>query len=440
MKNPNTLTRLSTRIRASLLEWLGVPIELTNGEFFREFYGSSTASGQTVSERHVLKLSAVWACARLVSETIATLPLSMYQRTSSGKVQAVGHALHTVIHDMPNPDSTAAMFWEAMVASMMLRGNGRAEKLMIGERTIGLEFLHPARLHVGRDARGERTFRYRELNGTEREIPRSRVWTVPGFSTTGDEGLSVIRYGAEVFGTALAADTAAGKMFANGLLSGAHYKVERILTKEQREEWRTAEAKISGAINAGRRPLLEMGMSMENIGINPDEAQLLESRAFSVEEICRWFRVPPFMVGHGDKQTSWGTGIEQQMIGFLTFTLAPWLKRIEQAIWKDLLTPAERSRYYARYSVEGLLRADSAGRAQFYSVLVNNGIFTRDECRELEDRLPMGGNAGVLTVQSAMVPLDDLGGAPDDAEQARAALRAWLGDLVTAAAVDKAAA
>lgn len=440
MKNPISLSRLSTRVRASLLEWLGVPIELTDGAFWKEFYGGNTSSGQNVSERHVLRLSAVWACARLVSETIATLPLSMYERTPAGKRQAPGHPLHVVIHDMPNTDSTAAMFWEGIVASMLLRGNGRAEKLMIGDRTVGLVFLHPARLTPGRDARGERTYRYIEKNGTEREIPRSRVWTVPGFSTTGDEGLSVLRYGAEVFGTALAADTAAGKMFANGLMSGAHYKVDRILTPEQREAWRTAEAKITGAINAGRRPVLEMGMSLQNIGINPDEAQLLESRGFSVEEICRWFRVPPFMVGHGEKSTSWGTGIEQQMIGFLAFTLAPWLKRIEQAIWKDLLSPAERSRYYARYNVEGLLRSDSAARAQFYSVLVNNGIFTRDECRELEDRLPMGGNAAVLTVQSAMVPLDAIGSTPGDAEQARAALRAWLGDLVEHAKGDKAAA
>src|SRR5690606_3164275 len=139
-----------------------------------------------------------------------------------------------------------------------------------------------------------------------------------------------------------------------------------------------------------------------------------------------WFRVPPFMVGHSEKSTSWGTGIEQQMIGFLTFTLGPWLKRIEQAISKDLLTPAERLRYYPKFSVEGLLRADSAGRAAFYSAMINNGVLTRDEVRQLEDREPMGGNAAVLTVQSAMTTLDAIGGA-GDANQARAALRAFLG-------------
>jgi HK97 family phage portal protein len=115
------------------------------------------------------------------------------------------------------------------------------------------------------------------------------------------------------------------------------------------------------------------------------------------------------MVGHTEKSTSWGSGIEQQMIGFLTFTLSPWLKRIEQSIVKDLLAPAEKLRTYPKYAVEGILRADSAARAAFYSTMVNNGILTRDEVRALEDRAPMGGNAGVLTVQTAMAPLDNLG-------------------------------
>jgi phage portal protein BeeE len=131
------------------------------------------------------------------------------------------------------------------------------------------------------------------------------------------------------------------------------------------------------------------------------------------------------MVGHSEKSTSWGTGIEQQMIGFLTFTLAPWLRRIEQAISKDLLSPAERLRYFPKFNVEGLLRADTQARAAFYTAMVNNGIFTRDQCREKEDMEPMGGNAAVLTVQSAMVPLDAIGQA-DDASQARAALMSWL--------------
>ena len=150
-------------------------------------------------------------------------------------------------------------------------------------------------------------------------------------------------------------------------------------------------------------------MDAKTIGINPKDAQLLESRAFSIEEICRWFRVPPFMVGHAEKSTSWGTGIEQQMIGFLTFTLRPWLTRIEQAINKDLIPLAAQQNTYAEFSIEGLLRADSAARAEYFAKMANNGVMTRDEIREKENLPRKGGNADVLTVQSAMIPLDQLG-------------------------------
>jgi HK97 family phage portal protein len=413
-------------LRATLLNWLGVPIKLTDSDFWSQYFGASSSSGVSVTDERMLRLSAVWACARLISETIATLPLSIYERTSAGKRVATQHPLQMIVHDMPNADSTSSVMWESVVAAMLLRGNARCEKLMVGERVVGLQFLDPRRLSISCDSQGKRVYRYTSKDGRQREIPAARVWTIPGFSLDGVEGVSVIRYGADVFGAAMSADSAAGSVFEKGLHPTTVWKFPTTLKDNQRAEAREAIKTISGAVNAGTPAVLEAGMDVTTIGINPNDAQLLESRAWSVEEICRWFRVPPFMVGHADKSTSWGSGIEQQMIGFLMFTLAPWLKRIEQAIWKDLLTPAERVRYYAKFSVEGLLRADSAGRAAFYSVMVNNGILTRDEVRELEDREPMGGNAAQLTVQSAMTLLDSIGGA-DLAEDVRASLRALLG-------------
>jgi HK97 family phage portal protein len=162
--------------------------------------------------------------------------------------------------------------------------------------------------------------------------------------------------------------------------------------------------------------------------MTPEDAQMLQTRAFNVEEICRWFRVPPHMVGHTQNSTSWGTGMEQQMIGFLTFTLLPWMKRIEQSINRWLLRPEERRDFYAKFNPEGLLRADSAARAAFYSSMTQNGIYTRDDCRLKENLQPMGGNAAKLTVQSNMLPIDQLGAGGDDAQQARSALLDWLND------------
>jgi len=380
-------------------------------------------AGVTVTAKSIMQVDAVWSCVRLISETIATLPLSVYERTSAGKQVATQHRLHFVIHDQPNIDSTAAVFWEAIVAAMLLRGAGRAEKLYAGPSVIGLAFLDPDKLTITCDINGRNIYRYRKKDGSNREIPESRIWTVPGFTLDGENGVSVVAYGAKVFGAAMAAEKAAAQTFRNGLLQTIYYKIDQFLSPEQRKDFKK---NLSGAIERGEAPLLEGGTSAATLGINPSDAQLLESRAFSVESICRWFRVPPWMVGHTEKSTSWGTGIEQQMIGFLTFTLSPWLRRIEQAISKDLLTPAERIRYYPKFAVEGLLRADSAGRAAFYGVMVDKGILTRDEVRELEDRPPMGGNAAVLTVQSAMTTLDAIG-SPAEMVQARAALRSLLG-------------
>lgn len=391
-------------------------------ELYRDREAGNDA-GVEVTPKAVMQLDAAWSCVRLISETIATLPLSMFERTPGGKRVAPQHALHFVIHDQPNSDSTASVFWEAMVAAMLLRGAGRAEKLYVGDRLVGLAFLDPNKLRCYRDLEGRKRFSYPRPNGVMRDIPEARIWTIPGFTLDGINGVSVISYGSKVFASAIAADKAAAQTFKNGLLQTIYYKMTNFLKPGQREEFKR---NLAGSIERGEAPLLEGGTDAGTLGVKPSDAQLLESRGFSVESICRWFRVPPWMVGHTEKSSSWGTGIEQQMIGFLTFTLGPWLRRIEQAISKDLLTPAERVRFYPKFAVEGLLRADSAGRASFYGAMVNNGILTRDEVRELEDREPMGGNAAVLTVQSAMTTLNALG-IQSDANQAKAAMRAFLG-------------
>lgn len=409
-----------TGMWSAIKSWVAGPFRLTDPEPWTAYFGDG--GGIAVNPKSAMQLDAVWSCVRIIAETISTLPLSMFERTAKGKQVAGGHQLHFIIHDQPNQDSTAAVFWEAMVASMLLRGAGRAEKLMLGNRLVGLRFLNPDFLRKVTLQGGRKVWRY-TVDGKQRDIPKDRVWTIPGFTLDGENGVSAIQYGAKVFGAAIAAENAARSTFKNGLLQTVYYRISQFLTPKQRTEFKQ---NVYGSIERGEMPLLEGGTSAETLGIKPGDAQLLESRSYSVEAICRWFRVDPSLVGHGSKDSNWGTGLEQKMIWFLTFTLGPWLKRIEQSISKDLLTPAERIRYYPKFSVEGLLRADSAARAAFYSAMVNNGILTRDEVRELEDRPPMGGNAAVLTVQSAMTTLDSVGSS-DDAQAVRASLRALLG-------------
>jgi len=420
MKRPRKIGKL----RAAFRDWLGIPITAMDTEAWQGLLEQQKA-GQTVNDQTVLTLSAVWACVRLISQAFSMCPMSMMEQTPQGKRRAVDHWLHGLVHVQPNPWAAASTFWESVIASMLLRGAARIERMMVGNRIVGLRFLAPNRLTIKRAPRGGYIFRYLEADGRSREIPESRIWTIPGFSLDGQHGISAIRYGAAVFGTGLAADGAAASTFEKGLMPTVAFTYPKTLQPEQREDAREAIKRLAGGINAGNPVILENETTAHEIGINPDDAQLLESRKFSIEEVCRWFGVDPAMVGHGEKVSNWGTGLEQKLIGFLTFALGPIIRKVEQSISMGLLSPGERLRFYAKANIEGLLRADSAGRAAFYGVMVDKGIRTRDEIRELEDAEPMGGNAARLTVQSAMTLLDTLGNTSPE-QQARAALIEWL--------------
>jgi HK97 family phage portal protein len=382
---------------------------------------SGSAAGKSVTPDTVLQLATAWSCIRLLAETISTLPLPVYQRVGEDKVVARNHDLYEMLHDSPNADQTAAEFWEACVACICLWGNFYAEKLKLGNRLISLVPIRPDLVRVSRNASGRRIYRYSDPKGF-RELDEDTVFHVRGFGVGGDVGLSPISYARQTMGTSLAADETAGETFRNGLqLSGFLKEAPGTKsTPEQRADLMKLFTSFMGSMNAGKIMPLPNGFEFSSITMNPEDAQLLETRRFHVEEICRWFRVPPFMIGHTEKSTSWGTGLEQQMIGFLTFSLRPYLTRIEQAIRKQLVIPAERKTIYAEFNLEGLLRADSQGRAALLSALGQNGYLTRNEGRRLDNRAPMPGG-DVLTVQSNLVPLDQLGKVEAPANQIRSA-------------------
>jgi HK97 family phage portal protein len=413
--------------KASLDNWLNVPLSLQEHNFWRAFSGTSNWTGTSVTVDHALQLATVWSCVRLISETIATLPLPLYERTPDGSRRAVpDHPLYELLHDQPNADMTAAVFWEVVAASLLLWGNAYVEIIRAAGRIIALQFLNPARMTLRRTATGEIEYRYRpETNSAERVIRESNLMHVPAFTLDGREGISPIRYGANVLGGAIETDKASAETFESSMQSPGLVTVDMLLKPEQRDQLRAHVKKVS---DEGGVMVLEKGSTFQPLQINPKDAELLASRAWNVEELCRWFRVDPAMIGHGSKDSNWGTGLEQKMLWFLTFTLRHWCVRIEQSVRKNLLTAVERKRYFAAFNMEGLLRADSASRAAFYATMVNNGIYTRDECRQLENRAPMGGNASVLTVQSAMVAIDDMASGSNASDRnLQATVRALLG-------------
>lgn len=395
-------------IKAAILNWLGVPLSTTDT---RLYHGGINTAGQCVSDETILSLSAVWACVRLLSQTVSTLPLRIYKDEGKRKVIDGNYPLDRIIHRKPNADSSAPTFWQAVIATILLRGGAYIEVSRMGGMPTTLRFLWTGRLQVT-EYNGVKEYAYLEKNGEYRKIPPSKIVYIPGFTLDGENGVSAIRYGAATFGNALAANTAANSTFKNGLMPTIYIKQPTVVKQDQREDFRKAMKEVSGALNAGKTPVLEGGQEFGEVGISPEDAQLLESRSFSVEEICRWFGVPAFMIGHTQNTTTWGTGLEQINLSFLTYTLRPLLNFVEQAVNNQLIPIADQARYSAEYNIEALLRADSAGRAAFYSTMTQNGIMTRDEARVKENLEPKGGNADVLTVQSALMPLDSLGVKP----------------------------
>lgn len=362
-------------------------------------------SGQSVTPDRAMQLAAVWACVRLISETVATMPLMLYKTDADGsRALAADEPLYSLIHDAPNADNTAVEFWEGVALALCLWGNAYAKKEMAGGRVVSLTPLSADRMQVTRTQSGALEYRYsdKSIRGVFRE---DQIFHVRGFGGSGDVGLSPISFARQSLGTAMATDQFAGTMFANGARPSGLLTVEQILSPEQRKQLRENVIEpFVGSENAGGMMVLEAGLKFQPVTMTPEDSQFLQTRSFQIEEICRWFRVPPFMVGHTEKSTSWGTGLEQQLIAFLTFSLKPYLVRIEQAISRSLIRPEQRQALKPEFNVEGLLRTDSAARSQFYATMVSNGIMTVNEVRRLENRPPLPGG-DVLRAQSQNVPL-----------------------------------
>lgn len=388
--------------------------------------GGYSHSGKNVNAQSALQLATVWACVRLISETISTLPVGVYERDASGRRKvARDHWLYTLVHDQPNANMTAVEFWEAVAAQLCLWGNAYCLKSFSGSRLVSLDPLRPDLMTVKTNEFGDLVYHYTTQGGVKK-YTEEEIFHLKGFGIDGLIGLSPISYARHTLGSAMSVDEASGKMFANGMRVGGALTMQQVLKKDQRDEIRESMAEqLAGTSNTGKLMVLEGGATYTPLSMNPVDAQMLETRAFSVEEVCRWWRVPPFMIGHSEKSTSWGTGLEQQMIGFLTFSLRPYLTRIEQGIRKSLLPPAERGKYTIEFNLEGLMRADSAGRAALYASAAQNGWMTRNEIRELENRPPVEGG-DELTVQSNLLPLRLLGKAADAAKAAKNAILSWL--------------
>ncbi len=369
-------------------------------------WSETSNAGVPVNERGILSLSAAWACVNLLAGTIASLPIMVYRSDANGdRTVAKDHPLYRVLHDSPNYDQTALDFWEGGQAALELRGNMHARIERGAGRIVALHpIVDPV---VTRQSNGSLRYRWTE-NGKSYDETQENVFHVRGFGGSPLGGMSTLSYGRQVFGLSLAINNAAQTTFANGVRPSLILTppADRTLGELREVIEKALQEKHAGAMNAGRPLLLEGGLTPHQVSFSPEDAQMLESRSFSVEEICRFFEVPPHMIGHTEKSTSWGTGLEEQTLRFQKFTLRRRLKRIEQAIMKQLLTPADRAAgIVVEFNLEGLLRADSKGRSEFYRTMTQIGAMTINEVRGLENLPPVAGGE-VPRMQSQNIPIN----------------------------------
>ena len=372
--------------------------------------GSSAIStaGKIVNVETALRLSAAWACIRVTSQAIAALPIDVYETKSDGsKVKKNDTREADILRLSPNASQTGIEFWEALIAWELAIGNSYAEIIRPNRNLIALEVLSPAAITPTRLADRSLVYRTTAQDGQARDLKPEQVMHLKFFDTGNDLGLSPIKYGANTFGAAAAADEATAKLFANGVMSNVVLTSETTLKEGQRELLRQAIEKFAGSSKAWKMMILEAGLKMEKLSMNPEDAQMLETRKFNIEDICRWYGTPPIIIGHaGQGQTMWGSGVEQLIIAWMVLGLNPLMRKIEAKINKQIFNG---TRLTAEFNREGLLQIDTTAKASFLSSMTQNGLMTRNEGRA-KLNMPKSNQIGAddLTVQTALTTLENL--------------------------------
>ncbi len=355
-----------------------------------------------------MQTTGVYACVRILSETLASLPLHTYKHTDRGKEKARDHRLYYLLHDEPNPEMTSFVFRETLMGHLLLWGNAYAQIIRDGRgNVLALYPLLPDKMVVDRTSTGELYYEYQKDTGPI--ILRSdEVFHIPGLGFDGLVGYSPIAMAKNAIGMAIATEEYGAKFFANGANPGGVLEHPGIVKdpKRVRDSWN---AVYQGSGNAHRIAVLEEGMKFQPIGIPPEQAQFIATRKFQLNEIARIFRIPPHMIG--DLEKSSFSNIEQQSLEFVKYTLDPWVTRWEQSIQRTLFRENEKRQYFVRFNVDGLLRGDYQSRMNGYATGRQNGWLSANDIRELEDmnRIPADQGGDLYLVNGNMTQLQDAG-------------------------------
>lgn len=381
--------------------------------------GYGNASLQPIDDDRAMQVAAVFRCIRIIGETAASLPMRAWQRGPSGDPVPLNdsHWLNQLIYE-PNETQTGDELREAMYAQMAGWGNGFAQRVPNEEgRTVELWPYKVASMEVRRE--DDRTLRYKYPNvyGHPEDLAPGRVLHMRAFSIDGIMGLSPLALARQALGLAVGASNYGSSFFAQGGKPAIVLTSDKLLTDKQREQVRGEYGGMAEGASDKRMWVLEAGLKYQPITVNPDDMQMISTQAFSIAEIARFFGVPLFLLMETEKSTSWGSGIEQQNIGFLTYTLRPYLSRMACSFNRWIVPAAQRGKLFVDIDESPLMTMDSAALKEWVGAMANNGIMHRNEIRR-KLKLPQSDepNANKLTVQSAMTTLESLGRVPPNSQ------------------------
>lgn len=364
----------------------------------RWFGVNASATGVHVTPDTAMRAAAVFSCVRILSESVASLPLHLYRRINvagrEGKERAKDHPLYRVLHTSPNDEQTSFEWREMLQGHLSLRGNGFSfVDWARGGRVRRLMPMHPDRMDIRRKTDGKLVYEYRRLDGRTEYYDSDEILHLRGLADDGVRGLSPIEVAREAVGLSLATEDYGAKFFANGTHMGAYLETDQQLDERAQKNLKESLAREHGGLaNAHKMPVFEQGLKLQRLNMTAEDAQFLESRKFQIGEIARIFRVPPHKIYDLERATF--SNIEQQSIDFVTDSIMPWLVRWEQRLSKTLLKPSEQDEYFFEFNMDALLRGETKARQESLQIMRRNGILNANEWRAKENMNPIEGPEG----------------------------------------------
>ena len=359
---------------------------ITDEDFAKILYGESSWTGKDVDRTSAMGISATWAAVRLLSDSVASLPLCFYRRTDRGKEKATGDPLYTLLWRKPNPEQTSFLFREVLQHHILLRGNAYAKIDYNGAgRPMALWPLDAEKMRVKRIG-GELKYFYQKNSGSPEVILLpEEVFHIPGLGWDGITGYAPLEIEVQEFGYSIAIKEYGAEFFKNDGTPGGYLQLpyrlkDKDAIKRLKESWGNAHSNWEKKHSIG---VLEDGAEFKQMTLPPEHMQFIESKKLSVTDIARIFRVPPHMIGDLERATF--SNIEQQGIDFVVNSLRPWLVRWEQNLNNQVIPADMQEEYFFEFNVNALLRGDMAARSQAYRTFIEIGAMNQNEIRGFEN-------------------------------------------------------